>query len=287
MVEKQFIIYYQHHLEWLSQLAEAIQQSDRESIPELDAHLCHFGQWLESDAKPIIMNNSKYKEIVHQHQTLHGLGETIAKQLDKKRYDQSTILSYLEKSEMISLTIGTELALIDNTYLIKKVGKDEMTGALNRNSLSNLFASQYELSLATESNFSLAMCDLDHFKGINDTYGHLAGDSILKAFVKIVQETLRDSDVVVRYGGEEFIIILPHTKLEHAIKKLEDLRLNFANHVCNYNDTEFGTTVSIGVIEITPQPSQEGKKISMESYIKEVDELLYHAKSSGRNRITC
>lgn len=286
MVEKQFVIYYQHHLEWLSQLATSIKKLDNNLTPELNSNLCEFGGWLNTGAKEIIKNNSKYDEIKFQHSCLHDLGSIISKQLSREVKDFNVLMSYLEKCEMISLTIGTELALIDNTYLIKKAAKDEMTGALNRNSLQHLFVSQYELSLATDTKFVLAMCDLDHFKKINDTYGHIAGDNMLKAFVQTAHKNLRDSDVIVRYGGEEFVIFLPNSNIQNAEKKLNILREAFQNYVCKFDVHNISTTVSMGLIEIIPDVEVDASSLKVEPFIAEADKKLYLSKSSGRNRIT-
>jgi diguanylate cyclase len=287
MIEKRFLLYYQHHLEWLNALAITIQNRDTSLTPELNPTLCEFGKWLINDAKTIIKNNSKYKEIVFQHQLLHDLGGMLNKQLDKEKHDDNVIMSYLEKCEMISLAIGTELALIDNSYMIQKAAKDELTGALNRNSLKPIFESQYELSLATDTTFVLAMCDLDHFKLVNDTYGHIAGDRLLKEFVSIIKETLRDSDIVVRYGGEEFIILLPNSNLDNAKKRLEEIRIKFQNSKCTYKEKSLSTTVSIGMTQITPKPEEYSKNLNCEPFIAQADEKLYQSKSNGRNRTSC
>ena len=286
MVEKQFVIYYQHHLEWLSQLATAIKEVQSGDVPELDSNLCEFGKWLNSGAKEVIKNNSKYEEIKFQHSCLHDLGAIIEKQLGREVQDFNVLMSYLEKCEMISLTIGTELALIDNTYLIKKAAKDELTGALNRNSLQHLFISQYELSLATDTKFVLAMCDLDHFKNINDSFGHVAGDELLKGFVKVVQNALRDSDVIVRYGGEEFVIFLPNSNIENGERKLNHLREAFQDYVSEFDGQMISTTVSMGLIEIAPEADTDLKTIKVEPYISEADKKLYVSKNSGRNRVS-
>lgn len=286
MIQKDMIRYYEEHLLWLDTLVKSVKISDFKTVPELNPSLCNFGKWLLSQtAKDIIRNNSKYKNIIKTHNQLHDLGILIAKQLQKTKPNYHVLMNYLEKCELISLAIGTELALIDNTLIIKKASKDELTGALNRNSLEQMFINQYELSLATDSNFLLAMCDLDHFKFINDTYGHVAGDKLLKAFVKINHETLRKSDIIIRYGGEEFLIMLPNTSLETGIEKLDQLRENFQNFSIKYDGEMVKTTVSIGLINIEPQMMLCDNEIKMNDYIHQADELLYKAKQNGRNRI--
>ena len=286
MSEKQFIIYYQHHLDWLNHIIDAIRENKIDLLPEVDPHLCQFGGWLDSSAKDIIKDNVKYKDIVELHQTLHDLGYIISTQLSHKDLDNNVMMSYLEKCEMISLSIGTDLALIDSISIIKKAAKDPLTGALNRSKLEQLFKTQYDLALATDKNFVLAMCDLDHFKNVNDTYGHIGGDYVLKDFVTVVQQHLRDSDLIIRFGGEEFIIILPNSNFDNGIKKLDSIREAFQRHSTQFEKQEINTTVSMGFIEIVPKNYLDVEDIEMGQYIASADEKLYKSKSSGRNRVT-
>ena len=285
LIKKHLVQFYQSHLEWLNQLALAIESSQSSMIPELNHSLCTFGRWLEQNGKLIISNNSKYKHIFSIHATLHALAHGIKTQMEKEQVNYNILVSYLEKCEFISLSIGTELALIDNRLLVHEASKDEMTGALNRNSLENLFVNQYDLSLATDNSMVLAMCDLDHFKQINDTYGHLTGDKILKNFVTIVKNRLRDSDIVIRYGGEEFIIIMPNSNLTNGESKLDTIREAFADFCYEYEGLPITTTVSIGAVAIKPSTPYSHLEFGMEHWLKEVDELLYIAKSEGRNRV--
>ncbi len=286
MIQKNIITYYEEHLLWLNSLIRSIKNIDQETMPEINPNFCNFGKWLNSDdAKLIIKNNSKYKNLMKIHEQLHDIGMLIDKQLQKSQPNFHVLMNYLEKCELISLSIGTELALIDNTMIIKKASKDDLTGALNRNSLDHMFHNQYELSLATDSNFVLAMCDLDHFKFINDSYGHLAGDKLLKTFVKLAHEILRKSDVVIRYGGEEFLILLPNTNENLGLEKIEQLREAFQEYSFNYEGDQVKTTVSIGLIEIKPSSVLSQNNYQMNDYIKKADNLLYKAKQNGRNRI--
>ncbi len=229
LIEKNMISYYESHLIWLTKLAKLIKNEQKKDFVELDDTMCEFGVWLHGDAKNIIQNNSKYKAINNLHKTLHLFAKKIFNQMNQDEYH--VLITYLEKCELISLSIGTELALIDNILMNKKITKDSLTGALNREALRGVFESQYELSLATNSSFILAMCDLDFFKKINDNYGHVAGDQLLKSFVKVVKQNIRASDVIVRYGGEEFVIMLPAINKEKGKEVLEKVRQSFQDAI--------------------------------------------------------
>ena len=240
LVEKNIISHYESHLVWLTKLAKLIKGGQKKNFVELDDTMCEFGIWLHEDAKKIIHNNSKYKAINNLHQSLHLFAKKIFNQIARDEYH--ILITYLEKCELISLSIGTELALIDNILMNKRITKDSLTGALNREALRGVFESQYELSLATNRSFVLAMCDLDFFKNINDTYGHVAGDQLLKSFVKVVKQNIRASDIIVRYGGEEFTIILPAINKEKGKEVLEKIRQSFQESYIEFNEKKVRST---------------------------------------------
>ena len=281
LVEKNMISHYESHLIWLTKLAKLVKDKQKNNFVELDDTMCEFGLWLHGNAKNIIQNNSKYKAINNLHQNLHLFAQKIFNQIS--RDEHHILITYLEKCELISLSIGTELALIDNILMNKRITKDSLTGALNREALRGVFESQYELSLATNSSFVLAMCDLDFFKKVNDNYGHIAGDQLLKSFVDMVKQNIRTSDVIVRYGGEEFVIMLPAIKKEKGKEVLEKIRQSFQDSCILFNKAEVKTTISIGMIEIKPEENY--KKDFIDEYIMIADKELYMAKKRGRNRV--
>lgn len=281
IVEKNCIRYYEEHLLWLSSLAQHVQDERQEGFPELDFCCCVFGKWLQSDAKNIIHNNSKFQVIELMHRNLHLFAKKIYNILPQQEHH--VLMTYLEKCELISLGIGTELALIDQIDINKKIAKDSLTQALNRNALERVFESQYELSLAINNSFVIAMCDLDHFKTINDTYGHVAGDEVLRHFVAQVKKYTRNADVVIRYGGEEFVIILPAIDAQKGYAVLDNVRQMCEADVVLFEGQEIHYTVSMGMSEIKPKNYFHLEMVIQ--YIAEVDKKLYIAKEEGRNRI--
>lgn len=281
ILKRNVISHYKDHLDWVSRLSLSIVGDKKEEIPEVNPKLCNFGKWLDNEAKLVIQNNSRYKAIISLHDELHYFAEKIKTQFETKDYH--AFLSYLEKCELISLNIGTELALIDNILLNKMVTKDPLTKSLNRNALKQIFESQYEIAFATSNSMVMAMCDLDHFKKINDNFGHLAGDKMLIEFVKIVKRRIRNSDILVRFGGEEFVIILPAATKEQGLFALNRIREEFAAFVLEFEGRKVNTTVSMGMIEIAPDEYYNIHKL--EEYLSLVDKKLYIAKNSGRNQI--
>jgi len=281
LMETDLIMYYEAHLIWLTELAEHIKTGIAHGFPELNPTMCEFGKWLDSGAREVITNTKQYEDIYSNHQSLHLFGHKIYNIIGKGEYAQ--LITYLERSELISLNIGMELSLLDNTIISNKADRDSLTQVLNRNSLDGIFKNQYELSLKTNNSFVLAMCDLDFFKRINDTYGHLAGDYVLQTFVQSMRNSCRNSDIIFRYGGEEFLLILPSLKPDDGYNIAETIRKNFEKECMFFENKNIQCTVSIGVVAIAPQEQYSRDLLS--SYIAIADERLYKAKRSGRNRV--
>ncbi|WP_456395429.1 GGDEF domain-containing protein [Desulfurobacterium sp.] len=159
--------------------------------------------------------------------------------------------------------------------LQKLATKDMLTGAYNRWKFLEDFKSEFERARRYKYPISLVMFDIDHFKKVNDTYGHDAGDRVLEKIAKIVRDNIRKVDMFVRWGGEEFIIFLSNTDKKGATVLAEKIRKKIENTVFD----EVGkVTVSFGVTEL-----KEGDTI--DNLLKRVDEVLYRAKRLGRNRV--
>lgn len=152
---------------------------------------------------------------------------------------------------------------------------DKLTGLFNRTVIDSLLQIEMDRSNRNNKPLSILVFDIDHFKKINDKYGHDKGDYVLKTVADIVKITLRKSDYIIRWGGEEFLVILPETNLENAINVAEKIRFNIEN----YNFKNIGkVTVSLGATEIK-------KGENFDHAFKRADEALYMAKNKGRNRV--
>jgi len=169
-------------------------------------------------------------------------------------------------------------------YLIMKKDSliDPLTKIYNRRAV--FFALNRELKRTQRYRHptSIAMIDIDFFKKYNDTNGHVAGDRLLKRFAKIFRDTLREYDIYGRYGGEEFIVVFPETKLKNAVLVCERLR-KLIEKTKFYHQERLphkNVTVSIGVAEVKGK-----KRMKKETLIENADECLYKAKESGRNKV--
>ena len=156
---------------------------------------------------------------------------------------------------------------------------DPLTGVYNRRTFKELAEPQLSRSRRAHMPVSLLMLDLDHFKRINDTYGHLGGDDILKAFAEVIRNLLRKEDLLARYGGEEFVVLLPGSDQEAAAALADRIRDQVSARPMDANGHRARVTVSIGAA------SEGGDTLpSLEAMLGRADEALYQAKREGRNR---
>lgn len=155
--------------------------------------------------------------------------------------------------------------------------RDHLTGCFNRMKWDEYRHQAIAHSVATKTPLCLIFLDIDHFKAINDNYGHDIGDSTLVSVVKLVQENIRESDSLFRTGGEEFSVLLPETSLKKAQQLAERIRANVAKH--NFKVVN-NVTISLGVTAF------KGKDDNESDFSKRADQALYHAKENGRNQVS-
>jgi len=189
-------------------------------------------------------------------------------------YFQLDVFKVDDNSFVVTLT---DITGIYNDY--KKFDKlanyDQLTGIYNRYKLQDLFSIKSKFANRYNTPLSCIMFDIDNFKMVNDTFGHDIGDEVLKNLAKIVSNTIRETDIFARWGGEEFVILLPNTNINETIKIAEKIRIA----VEEYNFHKVGqVTISLGVSEY-----QKGD--SLEKCVKKSDIALYTAKEKGKNRV--
>ena len=158
--------------------------------------------------------------------------------------------------------------------------RDELTGLFNRRHIMEILEQQQALAESGNYRFCLCYLDLDHFKPINDTYGHGVGDQVLRRFARLMHELLRDADYTGRLGGEEFVLVLSQTGIDEAWQVAERLRASLQKSSFTDLHADLRVTVSIGVAEYRPGES-------IDDVLIRADALLYQAKEGGRNRVVC
>ncbi len=195
---------------------------------------------------------------------------------DKGFYNVGDLDFALNVSEFVALSISN--ALLFET--VEKISvTDGLTGLDNHQQMQSLLKNEVDRCQRYASSLSIIMMDIDHFKNVNDTYGHQKGDDILLDFASTMKKFCRSNDVAARYGGEEFILVLPETKVEGAFYIAERIREEMASQTFQHKGKDFKVTVSCGIAEFDPNIIKTPADM-----IKIADQALYKAKHEGRNR---
>jgi len=232
------------------------------------------------------INDAKIDKQIQQIQNVY-LNEKKEKELElsKKNKKIEKLITYLKISGYMALFLFLYVFYVkykEREKLTKKLETlartDQLTGLPNRRDIVERI--EYELIRygRTNKTFSLLMCDIDFFKKINDLYGHEAGDLVLKELALIVQKELRKSDTMSRWGGEEFLILLPETTSQGGVLIGDKIRQLIEDHCFIYNENEIKLSLTIGVCEFE-------KSMDINSIINNADSALYKGKQQGRNRV--
>ncbi|MCC6141045.1 MAG: diguanylate cyclase [Nitrospira sp.] len=192
---------------------------------------------------------------------------------------------FTEDEQQLLATIGTSLSLTlrnadAHQELQDMALRDPLTGVFNRRALDEPLMRELKAGLRYKTPACLMILDLDYFKTVNDRLGHTAGDLVLQELASLMTDTVRDVDMVGRYGGEEFAIILPHTSIEQAQPLAERLRNLIETHAFDVEDGTVRLTASIGIAEVC-NPAIA----AVEDWVNAADAALYEAKAQGRNRV--
>ena len=165
-----------------------------------------------------------------------------------------------------------------NRQLAELSQTDSLTGVANRGHWENCLKDEFARALRYKDTASIILLDIDHFKAVNDTYGHQVGDEVLRQVATVIEAQLRDTDIVVRYGGEEFAILLPKTEAQQALALAERLRTAVATKTFDCGTHQLKQTISLGIAELNHTSDDYVKSI------ESADLALYQAKHRGRNR---
>jgi len=228
----------------------------------------------EDKAMPVIVITDKGSEMIASRVIQAGAYDYLPKELVSKETVSQCLTHTMEKSRL------KREATLAQKMMAEMATRDQLTGLYNR----RYFMENLEREVARAKRYAtaltLCMIDLDHFKNVNDSYGHSAGDSVLSGIGRLLNESARESDFMCRYGGEEFILILPSTDLEGARNVCERLRKRVEEARFEYDTMKIRITISIGMTEYSPSDDRP-----LSDLISVADNALYQAKREGRNRV--
>jgi two-component system cell cycle response regulator len=223
---------------------------------------------------PVIVVTGRGNEMIASQVMKAGAYDYLPKEMLNKESLSRSITNTMEK---VGLKREINLA---QEKMADMSTRDELTGLYNRRYLMGVLEREVSRAKRYETDLALCMLDLDHFKRINDTYGHPAGDIVLSEIARMLKECIRQSDLVCRYGGEEFVVILPNTDVKKAKSVTERFRKNVAKYQFKHNSSQFQITVSVGIASYGHEGDQ-----SLTQLIEMADKALYQAKRTGRNKV--
>lgn len=224
-----------------------------------------------------------FSERISRADKIEDLNDVVAEVLRETRLVQTEALTARDRMvaarQEVEEAEGRIAALeAELRHMSELVREDQLTGSLNRRGLDDVFERETARSDRRGTPLCVALLDLDDFKRLNDTHGHLAGDGALRHLVKIVKETLRSMDVIARFGGEEFVILLPETTIEAAAQTMTRLQRELTKHFFLHENEKLLITFSAGVALRIPNEQQA-------ALIGRADKAMYQAKTSGKNRV--
>lgn len=189
---------------------------------------------------------------------------------------------YKQLTRLIKINDKQQLKLNEANIILERHSKhDELTGIFNRRMFNEMYLREWRRSARYNQRVSILMLDIDHFKSVNDTYGHQAGDELLKITAKKIDEVgRRAGDIAARFGGEEFVLLLHDIAELNAFKIAESIRENIAGSYLEYRGKTIKITVSIGIASMVPDLIVDREKL-----VWMADQALYLAKRTGRNRV--
>lgn len=269
-----------NHERWYKDLIRTITcklPGDHRDLANDSYRQCRFGQWYYGNYDPEFLENKTYQSIELEHRKMHELAARILSSSERTEsispIDYDNFANVLDR---LRINIDTLKHEIEETLY----NRDPLTGARNRVSMLSELRQLMELVQRGVQQTSICLMDIDHFKAVNDTFGHQVGDKVLVHVSEYISEHIRPYDKIYRYGGEEFLISMPNTDLETARTITERLREGISSEVAAYHDNEvIRVNASFGIAELNPS-------ILVEDAIERADKALYGSKAHGRNRVT-
>ncbi|MFA5959190.1 MAG: diguanylate cyclase [Tatlockia sp.] len=266
-----------NHQQWYNSIIRSLickLPSDRRDI-SADAHKdCRFGQWYYETASEKLRQNPGFIALGEEHHHMHTVTTRLLVTINNggtvSTYDYDDFANALEKMRL-------EISVLQRELTELLYNRDALTGAINRISMLSVLREQQALVKRNVQLCSIAMLDIDHFKTINDQYGHTAGDYVLAGVSRYIIENIRPYDKFFRMGGEEFLICFQNASTKYAFEMVERLRTGISEMQLNVNENQrINITASFGISSIESDSP-------VEQSIEHADKALYKVKNAGKN----
>lgn len=267
------------HREWIRTLNIAVISRERltdKSFIAKKSHLhCKFGKWMKHILSDETFQEGPFLKIDKLHQEIHSTARELIEAIEHHPLD---LVKKYKNFTAIQKVFCDEVLLLFEFSVVNKHQFDITTKLMNRRTVDTVLTHEHHLMQRNDdSNCCIVMADIDKFKNINDTYGHDVGDKVLEHTASILNESLRRHDTVARFGGEEFLFVLPDMKIADTEKTIERIRKKLAVSSIEHHGENIGVTASFGITQLC-------QTLDIKDSIKRADVALYQAKNWGRNR---
>ncbi|MEN6586145.1 MAG: diguanylate cyclase [Sulfuricella sp.] len=267
------------HTSWLKDLHRALVCGGGANPADMltDAHCrCKFGQWYYQRDYPELQEGPWFEKMGSFHKSMHDNARLL---LNRRENGQPVSADEYDEFMDLSIRFKLEMSGLQTSIISKMCLVDHLTGVWNRNGMLHKLQQEHERMARSGAVCCVCMMDLDHFKRVNDDYGHMAGDTVLHETIGFFHDKLRKYDAIFRYGGEEFLFCLPSSNAQDVVKTMERLCAELAAHPIALKDKgTIHVTASFGVAVMSPDEA-------VEDTIEKADHALLCAKASGRNQV--
>ncbi len=278
IISKETTYFIKEHLTIYTNILEKIicklEISDELILRHKTLKACNFDTYLKKYLKEE-KKNHEVKKLVDLHDTFHKLILFI---LEKTKDNKKITSKEFQKLSSVHMKFIHLLNEISLSLEFVKYQFDKLTYTWSREIFLDLLNKEFLKASRTKEVFSLVFFDIDYFKKVNDTYGHDAGDYILKELTKLVKDELRVYDTIGRWGGEEFLILLSQSNIKEAYEIIKRIKDKIQNNIFIYESNNISLTCSFGICEFN-------KNLTISQMISKSDKLMYIAKNNGRNKI--
>ena len=268
----------EQQLSWLRGVLEAIQGEDEHRMPDLEPESAPFVRWLAAEEAAQYLPPEEKRHLLALNQRIHTDAANLFYFVKHQHYTE--VLMMYDKLSKYVLTLNNIVTVLAVRFKMEELVRDPLTGLYSRETLDETLSQALGLARHGGRPFCLIIIDLDDFKKINDTHGHLSGDCVLKHVAEVVQRYIRSSDYAFRYGGEEFLLVLNDTNLAGARLLAEKVRKTIEEALFPCSGTTLRSTASFGVSE-----ARAGEELEAATLIERADRHLYEAKEGGKNRV--